>query len=72
MKKIIMEHTNILGIVMKYEAFYIGTITFKDQKLHLISEKENNINYDISYALSDDDFEKHCKFIEPIQRGVQL
>ena len=68
MKKILMEHKNILGVTMKYEAFYLGTITFNEQKLHLLSEKENNINYDVTYALSDEDFEKHCKFIEPIKR----
>ena len=68
MKKILMKHTNILGIEMKYEAFYFGTITFKDQKLHLLSEHEKNINYDVSYALTDEDFSEHCKFIEPIQR----
>ena len=68
MKKILMEHKNILGITMKYEAFYLGTITVKGERMHLLSEHENNINYDVSYALSDEDFEKHCTFIEPIQR----
>lgn len=68
MEKIIMEHTNILGIVMKYEAFYVGTITVRGERMHLLSEKENNIDYKVSYALSDDDFENSCKFIEPIKR----
>ena len=68
MKKTIMEHTNILGIVMKYEAFYVGTITVRGERMHLLSEHERNIDYKVSYALSDDDFENSCKFIEPIKR----
>ena len=68
MKKTIMEHTNILGIVMKYEAFYVGTITVRGERMHLLSEHENNIDYKVSYAISDDDFENSCKFIEPIKR----
>ena len=38
--------------------------------MHLLSEHESNIDYKVSYALSDDDFENSCKFIEPITRGV--
>ena len=68
MKIIIMEHTNILGIVMKYEAFYVGTITVRGERMHLLSEHENNIDYKTSFAISDEDFEKHCKFIEQIKR----
>ena len=70
MKKILMEHKNILGITMKYEAFYLGTITVRGERMHLLSEHENNIDYKVSYAISDDDFENSCKFIEPITRGV--
>ena len=69
MKKVLMEHKNILGITMKYEAFYVGTITVKGERMHLLSEHENNIDYKLSYAISDDDFEKNCKFIEPIKRS---
>lgn len=53
---------------MKYEAFYLGTITVEGEIMHLLSEKENNINCDVSYAITDDEFEKHCTFIEPTQR----
>lgn len=67
MKKILMEHKNILGIKMKYEAFYLGTICYKEEILHVVSEKET-LNALGSFALTDEEFKEHCTLIEPTTR----
>lgn len=68
MKKILMKHTNILGIEMKYEAFYFGTICYKDEVLHVVSENEFYLNALSSFAITEEDFNKYCTFIEPNKR----
>ena len=67
MRKVVLKHKNILGVEMKYEAFYLGTINNKGEVLHLVSERENNLDSSIAYTLTDEEF-KQFAFIEPITR----
>lgn len=49
---------------MKYEAFYLGTICYKDEILHVVSENET-LNALSSFALTEEEFKKYT-FIEEV------
>ena len=61
-KKVTLKNKSILGFEMKYEAFYLGTICYKDEILHVVSETEK-LNALSSFALTDEEFKKYT-FIE--------
>jgi hypothetical protein len=69
MKKVVLKHKNILGIEMKYEAFYLGTVNNKGEVLHLISERDNNLDSTIAYTLTEEEF-KEFAFVEPTHRSI--
>ena len=67
MEKVVLKHKNILGIEMKCEAFYLGTVNNKGEVLHLISERENNLDSTVSYTITEEEF-KQFYFVENITR----
>lgn len=69
MKKVVLKHKNILGIEMKYEAFYLGTVNNKGEILHLVSERENNLDSTVAYTLTEEEF-KQFAFVELTHRVV--
>ena len=69
MRKVVLKHKNLLGIEMKYEAFYLGTVNNKGEVLHLVSERENNLDSSIAYTFTEEEF-KQFAFVESTHRVV--
>ena len=69
MQKVILKHKNDIGIEMKYEGFYLGTVNNKGEILHLVSERENNLESTVAFTLTEEEF-KQFAFVELTHRVV--
>ena len=57
-RKVTLKNRNIIGIEMKYEALYLGTVCYKDEILHVVSETEE-LNALSSFVLTEEEFKKY-------------
>ena len=57
-RKVTLKNRNILGIDMKYKALYLGTVCYKDEILHVISETKE-LNALSSFVLTEEEFKKY-------------
>ena len=69
MQKVILKHKNDIGIEMKYEGFYLGTVNNKGEILHLVSERENNLESTVAFTLTEEE-SKQFAFVELTHRVV--